>query len=116
MEGHSTGRGLHLISTRTRAIARGEIHELLLTDQVSACPGSIVDRVAFLGFIEVDVGGVLKVGEEATVDGRLVGELAGFDLTHYPNHMNVLLKADRLLDGRMLEFSVGDEIGFDVED
>ena len=33
-------------------------------------------------------------------DGDLLGEVLGFDETHAPNHMNIVLMTDRLLTGR----------------
>ena len=114
MEGHATNRYLRLIKLRTRAISVAGIHELLLTDRAEIKPGGIVDRVSFIGFFEVTLGGVLKVGEEARVDGKLLGDVIGFDLTHYPNHMNILLKAPELVDGMTLGLAPGDEIVFDM--
>lgn len=114
MGGHATNRRLRLIQLRTRAISATGIHELLLTDGAEIKPGDIVDRVSFVGFFEVTLGGVLKVGEEARVNEKLLGEVIGFDLTHYPNHMNILLKGPKLVDGMMLGLAPGDEIVFDM--
>ena len=85
-------RGLKLIEAKSRAMQRGEIHELMITDEQGAVPGGGVNRVRAVAFFEVDVGGLAVVGDEVTTSGRPLGTLAGYDLTHMPNHMGVLVK------------------------
>jgi hypothetical protein len=41
----------------------------------------------------VEAGGLAVVGDEVTISGRHLGTLAGYDMTHMPNHMGVLMKA-----------------------
>lgn len=88
-------RGLELIETRSRALPRGEIHELMVTDEEAEL-GRRVDRVMVLGFFEVEVSGIILVGDRVYVDDELIGEVAGFNLTHMPNHMNILIKASHM--------------------
>ncbi len=99
LRGTMTDRGLELIKPISRCIRRHDIHELILTDDPDAKPGSRVDRIAYLGFVAVDAGGVIVSGDDVLVDGRRIGTLAGFDETHMPNHFNIVIKADRLADG-----------------
>lgn len=89
-------RGLKLIQARSRALSRGEIHELMITDEEGAAPGSEADRVSAVAFFEVERGGLAVVGDEAFLDGKVMGILTGFDTTHMPNHMNVVVKAESL--------------------
>lgn len=54
----SDERGLSLIPQRTRALCKNEIHELITTDEVDAGPNKTVDRVNYIGFLEVTRGGL----------------------------------------------------------
>lgn len=112
MEGYTTSRGLNLIQSGSRAIRATEIHELMLTDDAGAGPSCTVDRISHVGFIEVTLGGVLKFGDQARVGERTIGVVAGFDLTHFPNHMNILLQGAELRDGLSLGLEPGDQIVF----
>ncbi len=89
-------RGLVLIQSRSRALCKNEIHELMITDEEDAAPGSGANRVSAIAFFEVKTGGLAVAGDRVTLDGRRLGEVAGYDMTHMPNHMNVLVKADSL--------------------
>ena len=100
-------RGLKLIQARSRALLKNEIHELMITDEEGVAPGGGADRVSAIAFFEVKRGGLAVVGDEVTIDGRALGALAGFDMTHMPNHMNVLVKSASL---EVPPIRVGDEV------
>jgi hypothetical protein len=102
-------RGLELIQSKSRALCEGEIHELMITDEEEAAPGGGADRVSAIAFFEVKAGGLIVVGDGATLNGGPLGAVAGYDMTHMPNHMNVLLKTESL-DPPAL--NVGDELIF----
>lgn len=102
-------RGLRLIEARSRAMPLNEIHELMITDEEGTAPGVGVDRVSAIAFFEIKQGGVIVVGDEVSVGGKNLGELAGFDLTHIPNHMNIVVKTRSL---KPPQISVGDPIVF----
>ena len=102
-------RGLRLVQARSRAMRLNEIHELVMTDEEGAGPGEGADRVSALAFFEVKRGGVAVVGDEVSVGGKILGELAGFDMTHMPNHMNFVVKTRSLEDPSI---RVGDPIVF----
>jgi hypothetical protein len=89
-------RGLKLIQAKSRALLKNEIHELMITDEEGAAPGGGADRVSAIAFFEVRQGGLAVVGDEVTIAGRALGALVGFDVTHMPNHMNVLVKSASL--------------------
>jgi hypothetical protein len=112
LRGVSERRGLQLEAFRSRATPSGQIHELMSTDE-PAEPGARVDRVALLGFFEVTSGGVLLIGSEVRVAGRLLGTLAGFNATHMPNHQNICIRVDRLQDGEAMGISIGAAVTFD---
>jgi hypothetical protein len=100
-------RGLKLIETKSRAMQRGEIHELMITDEQEAAPGGGASRIRAVAFFEVEAGGLAVVGDEVTISGRPLGTLAGYDLTHMPNHMNVLVKTQSVDEPEM---RVGDRV------
>ena len=102
-------RGLKLIQSRSRALCKGEIHELMITDEEGAAPGGGADRVSAIAFFEVKEGGLVVVGDRVTMKRELLGTVAGYDMTHMPNHMNVLLKADSLEPPAL---KVGDRLVF----
>ena len=92
-------RGMRLEPYASRCVRQGEIHELVTTDQHDDTPGARVDRVGFLGFVEIATGGVIDRGDEVLVDDTVIGTVLGFDACHFPNHYNVLITADRPLAG-----------------
>jgi hypothetical protein len=102
LDARSDQRGMELILHPSRALCRGEVHELALTDDPDAAPQRTVDRVAYLAFFTVEEGGVVLVGDKVEVGGKEIGEVVGFDLTHAPNHMNVLLRAGERETGSQL--------------
>lgn len=81
----------------------------MITDEEEATPGGGADRVSAIAFFEIKRGGVAVVGDEVYIVGKTLGELAGFDTTHMPNHMNVLVKMGSL---EPPSISVGDQIVF----
>ncbi|MFE4591885.1 DUF6917 domain-containing protein [Streptomyces laurentii] len=95
-------RGMTLEPFASRCVRRGEVHELVTTDQWSDQPGARVDRVGFLGFAELGCGGVLDRGDTLLLGGEPVGTVLGFDGCHLPNHYNILIHTPRLLTGRTL--------------
>ncbi len=102
-------RGLKLMEARSRAMPLNEINELMITDDEEAAPGRRVDRVSAVAFFEIRRGGLVVAGDEVSIEDKSLGEIVGFDLTHMPNHMNVLVKA-RSLETRSIR--VGDVILF----
>ncbi|WP_447008443.1 DUF6917 domain-containing protein [Saccharothrix isguenensis] len=84
-------RGMSLEPFASRCVRRGEVHELVATDHDDTAPGARVDRVAFVGFVEIANAGVIDRGDEVWCDGGLVGTVLGFDACHHPNHYNILI-------------------------
>ena len=113
LDAEATGRGLNLISPLSRAVVKHEIHELIVTPEPSAGPGSVVNDIAYLGFFEVEEGGIILVGDYLDVAGRRIGQVAGFDLTHFPNHMNIVVRGVEVATGRGLRLELGDVVSFD---
>ncbi|RCG15487.1 hypothetical protein DQ392_23910 [Streptomyces reniochalinae] len=92
-------RGMSLEPYASRCVRRGEVHELVTTDHRETAPGTRIDRVGFLGFVELSCAGVLDRGDDVWIGGVHVGAVLGFDACHHPNHYNILIDAGRLLTG-----------------
>jgi len=90
-------RSLELIVPRSRVVLANEIHELLLTDEKDAGPSKTVNHILVIGFFEIETGGVMVIGDKVRIRNELIGEIAGFDVTHMPNHMNVVVKTSRFV-------------------
>ena len=105
-------RGLKLIPTYSRALKQYSIHELIATDETEQKPGGSANRIAYLAFIEVTSGGCLIVGETLFVDGRPIGAIIGFDETHEPNHINIIVGVKERATGPQLKIGLGSKIRF----
>lgn len=103
-------RRLQLIPTPSRAVLRGEIHELLVTDEEGAKPGTEVNSIGVIGFMEFTLGGMIAAGDDVFVGRRLIGTIAGFDETHCPNHINIVLKSTRKMSGSELGIELEEEV------
>jgi hypothetical protein len=102
-------RGLEFIQTKSRTVKLNEIHELMITDEQDSVPGGRANRVRAIAFFEITKSGLIVVGDQVTIEGRNLGTLAGYDVTHMPNHINVVVKAETL-DEPVLR--VGDRVRF----
>ncbi len=102
-------RGLKFIQTKSRTVKLNEVHELMITDEGDTAPGGGADRVRAIAFFEITRSGLIVVGDEVTIDGKKLGTLAGYDVTHMPNHINVVVKAETL-DEPVIR--VGDRVRF----
>ncbi len=104
------GRGLNLIKPISRAVKKNEIHELIVTDEKEAKPGSVVNQISYIAFIEISQGGVIVVGDEVYWNNNLLGIVAGFDDTHMPNHQNIVLYSIKRVTGKDLHINIEDPI------
>lgn len=102
-------RGLKLIDTKSRAVPKHEIHEIMITDEKAAAPGGGADRVAAVAFFEITRGGLIVTGDTVTAAGAKIGDLVGYDMNHMPNHMGIILWAPTLDEPAL---AVGDKIVF----
>jgi hypothetical protein len=112
LDARSEERGMQLMLHPSRAVCRGEIHELAVTDDTRASPQSTVDRVAYVAFFSVEEGGIVLAGDKVAVNGSELGELVGFDNTHFPNHLNLLVRNKDPKTGPELGLRPGDSIIF----
>jgi hypothetical protein len=112
LDSRREGRGLQLIHPRTRCIRRYDVHELIVTDDPGAGPGRPVNRCHYLGFVEFQAGGLVVEGDRMNVAGQVIGTVAGFDESHFPNHYNIVIRGPRLVTGAELKQKPGDEVVF----
>jgi hypothetical protein len=106
-------RGLQLEPFPSRAVLKGEIHELILTEE-TAKPGSTVNCISYVCFLEIETAGVLWQGDIVSINKKIIGTIGGYDYAHMPNHMNIVLKSKvGDITGLELNLNPGDEIRFD---
>lgn len=103
-------RKLHLIDPISRVIAEKEVHEFIITDEHNCSPGDEVNSIAYLGFVEFQAGGVLVRGDKLYAEDNYIGTIIGFDNTHYPNHLNILIERKKKQTGLELGLQIEDEI------
>lgn len=111
LEGRMEDRGLELITPISRCLRTHDVHELIFTDE-QARPGGKVNRIAYLGFFEVASGGVIVAGDKVLLNEEYIGTLAGYDETHMPNHLNIVIQTDKLFTGVELGAGLGNKITF----
>lgn len=107
LDARAQNRALELVQYPSRAVLKNEIHELILTAEKTAEPGATVNAISYLGYFEVLDSGVIWVGDRVTIGDLEIGTLAGYDMTHFPNHMNIVIKTDSKL-------YTGDEKGLEL--
>jgi hypothetical protein len=109
-------RGLELSPYPSRAVLKNEVHELILTSEMEAGPQKVVNNIAYIAFFEILESGILWVGDRVEINGQVVGVLAGYDFTHMPNHMNLIIKTPApLLTGYEAGYRPGAVITFNLE-
>lgn len=112
LDSEHEARGLKLMSTYSRALRKNSIHELIGTDEAGQRPGQRVNRIAYLAFFEVARGGCVLVGETLFAGGMAIGSVLGFDETHEPNHINIVIGVNKRRTGAGLRIKVGSKIEF----
>lgn len=108
-------RGMDLIIQKSRAVIKGHLHEAAVTLDINASPGKTVNSVAYLGMMEITEAGLIVIGDEVIADGVKIGEVAGFDETHFPNHMNILIRVKELKTGLKMGLQLGSRIIFRLQ-
>jgi hypothetical protein len=98
--GHDhVNRGMIASPYHTRCIQQGQIHELVVVLENEEGLINLNDAW-YLGFIEFKESCVLAKGMSAEIDGQQRGTLIGFDITHIPNHFNILIASKTPQTGR----------------
>jgi hypothetical protein len=110
LDGLLENRSLQLIQPISRACATGTVIELIATDEQGILPGSTVNAIAYIAFVELTSSGVILVGDDVLWNGSPLGVIAGYDDTHMPNHQNVIVAVDRRISGKDLGLRLDDGI------
>lgn len=113
--GHShKNRGMILSEYNTRCIRKEEIHELVLLKEEKDGQVNFKDAY-YLGFIEFRSGGVLAKGMTIEIQGKIIGRLVGFDITHEPNHYNLLVSTPNPIIGTELGIKLNEDCLFSMK-
>jgi hypothetical protein len=99
---------LLLVEQPAYVLRSGDIHELIITDE-AAQPGATVKTIAYLVFFEIITGGVIVAGDEVHIKGKIAGKIAGYEETHMPNHVNIVLTGVKI-SGRGLGLTLEEEV------
>ncbi|MBP2000260.1 hypothetical protein J2Z69_001279 [Paenibacillus shirakamiensis] len=105
-------RGMQLIEFETRCVKQGEIHEIVTTTHFDAIAGDRIDRVGFLGFAEIQCGGVIGKGDPVMIQNQVIGRVLGFDDCHFPNHYNILISTVETCTAHDLKLEVESTLTF----
>lgn len=97
-----TNRGTWLMHPQTRACPKYSILELTITDEDSIGPGTQVNSVLYIGFLEVANGGIIVAGEPIRIQEMNIGSVAGFSDIHCPNHLNVMISGTKEFSSKFL--------------
>jgi len=103
-------RNLKLIEPSSRAIKKTDIHELVITSENPFENEMTVDKVVCIGFIEIHKGGVIIRNDNIKINDNKIGKLLGFDTTHAPNHLNLVVFNDEPKTGYEYEFKIGNQV------
>ena len=90
----------------TRCVQAGEVHELVAV-KANTLDNGKYHGASYLGFVTFNGPAVIYVGESLLIDGKQIGVLGGFDYTHFPNHMNILIETEQPTNGKNLGIIVG---------
>lgn len=107
MNAYLNNRQLKLIDEPTRAFRKYDLVEIIATKE-KRHPGETVNSIAYVGFIEIKSGGIIRVSDKFKINERTIGKVIGFDATHFPNHYNLII--------HVTDLATGYEIGLNLED
>ncbi len=110
LDGKLDSRGLNLIQPISRAFSQHTIIELIGTDEQDAKPGSTVNNICYIGFVELLNSGVLLTGDKIFWNDTEIGSIAGYDDTHMPNHQNTIVLMKERVSGKDLGIKRGDKL------
>lgn len=111
MNARLDNRGLLLIPQPTRAFRKHDLVELIATIETGGSDG-FIQSIAYLGFVEISVGGIVQKGDAIQFGTQLIGVVQGFDATHMPNHYNLIVNVKEMQTGTELGLGLGNTITF----
>lgn len=101
MEHRRSDRAMQPSAFKTRCLKQSEIHEFIICEEPPS-ETTPINNVSYLGFGEIQQGGVVEVGDWLYIQDALMGQILGFDETHMPNHLNILIQSNSLVTGHSL--------------
>ena len=110
LNGKLDDRKLQIEHHYARALCKYQIHEMITTDEKDFVLGGEVNRVGYIGFVEVKEGAHVILGDKVYANDTYIGEIVGFDDIHMPNHMNIIVYNENRASGPELGLSVGDKV------
>src|SRR5262249_12040626 len=110
LHAHATARRLELTVHPSRAVCAGEVHEIFATDEPAKGPNSTVNRVGYIACVAIRQPGMILMKDAVLLEGEVVGTVIGFDETHLPNHLNIVIQTPSLQTGRDMGARLGDEV------
>jgi uncharacterized protein YuzE len=114
MDARIENRNIQLIHPMSRCFRKGDVCELVTVNSPDASPGNIIKDASYLGFAEILCSGSLVVGDTVKIKGEKIGKICGFDETHAPNHINVVIQTKNPLTGIEMGLEVEDGISFEL--
>ena len=108
LDGKYEERGLQLIPQPSRCLVADEVHELILTDEARSRGCS--KQNCLYRFFCCKESTVITVGDEVKINGQVIGNIAGFDETHMPNHYNIVIYGEERTSGNERNLDLDDEV------
>ncbi len=110
MKNKRIDRKLKLSEYVTRCINKNQLHEFLIANDWNNDKNKLLNDISYIGFMECIECGVIEIGDNFSDDnGTIVGTIIGFDYTHMPNHMNIVLKSVSTETGKERNYKVNQE-------
>lgn len=104
-----------LLPVAPRAMYRGEIYEIFVTDDPDAAPGGVVKRFSLVGHFEVENSTFVRTGDRVTVGGKELGTIVGYNqckALRAPDLavIHVYVRGKKLVTGKDLGLKLGDKV------
>jgi hypothetical protein len=106
---------MRLMKVVPRAVYRGEIYEIFVTDDPKAKPGGLMKRFSLVGHFEVEKGGFVRAGDYVSVGGHELGPIVGYNACpalRAPESavIHMYVRGDKLVSGADLALKLDDEV------
>jgi len=112
LDAHVDDIGCRLIVQRSRCIHANDVCELIMTDEGGKKPGEVVDNVSYYAFFAADNSGVIIVGDTLRIEGKTHGTVLGFNESHAPNHINIIIHSPERTTGAEADLQLQSTVFF----
>jgi len=104
-----------LMNIVPRALYRGEIYEIFVTDDPDAAPGGKMKRFSLVGHFEVENAGFVRAGDYMLAGGKELGIIVGFNqcpALRAPETVviHIYVRGEKLVNGKDLGLNLEDEV------